>query len=185
MSGSASKPPKRKLPKKASRPARVRSRETTIPWLLIVALFFVYAISGLLLSAPTPPVWLWIPALVGTLLLVAGVHRPSLPGDKRDGLGLLAYLGALLTVVTLAIASNYVGAGEAFSDARFFSAVFLVAFLTSLAVILTAAATILTAQTSPALLTTMSYLSGLGVLVGTALLGLFIGGLIGYLAVGI
>lgn len=179
MSGSVPRPPK-----KAPRPTkRRRTNANALPWLLLVALFIAYAFSGLLLSAPTPPVWLWIPALIGTVLLVCGIHRPLQPDNKRDFVGITAYLGALLLVVSLAIAANYVGGGEAFDSARFFTALFLLAFLTSLAVVCTAAAAILSAQTGTQLLESMSYTSSLSVLLGTAFLGLFVGGLFGYLAV--
>ncbi|MFK8184120.1 MAG: hypothetical protein AB8B99_12160 [Phormidesmis sp.] len=180
MSGSVPKPPK-----KGPRPAKRRRKNAAMPWLLIVALFIVYALSGLLLSAPIPPFWLWAPALIGSALLIIGIHRPMQPDNKRDYVGILAYLGALALVVTLAIAANYVGKGEAFDNARFFTAVFLLAFLTLLSIVLTATAAIFSAQTGAKLLTTMSYRSSLGVLLGTSFLGLFVGGLIGYLSVGI
>jgi len=181
MSGSVPK-----SPKKAPRPAkRRRAYAPTLPWLTVVALFIVYALCGLLLSAPIPPPWTWGPALVGGALLTVGIHRPMQPGGKRDAVGLFAYIGALMLVVALAIAANYVGRGETFDNASFFNALFLIAFLTFLAVVLTAAASILSAQAGAKLLETSGYGSSLSVLLGTAFLGLFVGGLIGYLTVGI
>lgn len=190
---SPSNPPKRtpknprgKAPKRASQPAkRRRTSEAALPWLLIVALFIVCALSGLLLSAPMPPFWIWGPALVGNALLIVGIHRPLQPGSKRNWLGSLAYFGAFLLVVALAIAANYVGGSDTFDNARFFTALLLLAFLTLLSIVFTAAAAIFSAQTGAKLLETMGYKSSLSVLLGTSFLGFFIGGLIGYLTVGV
>lgn len=180
MSGSIPKPP-RKTPRPAK---RRRVSAPALPWLSVVALFIIYALSGLLLSAPTPPVWVWGPALIGSALMTSGIHRPLRLDEKRDVIGILAYVGALLLVVALAIAANYIGRGEAFDNARFFTALFLIAFLTFLSVVLTAAAAIFSAQVSARLLETNSYKSSLSILFGISFLGLFIGGLLGYATVG-
>lgn len=121
--------------------------------------------------------------------MIVGVHRPVLSGYKRSGCSgifiyLTACLGALALVIALAIAANYVGSDQAFDDVDFFTAIFLLAFLTLLSIVLTATAAIFSAKTGANLLEFMGYASSLAVLLGTSFLGLFVGGLTGYLTVG-
>ncbi len=181
MTGSSPQPPRPQPPRPPRVVKRRRSSRGAIPWALAIALFVVYVLIGLLLSVPAPPVWVWIPAAIGTVLLSLGLNRPVVPGKRRDGVRLLAYLGALLLVVALAVATNYIGSGESFDNARFFLAIFFLGLLMLLAVVLTAVATIVNAQTGSRLMQTMSYGRSLTMVLGTCLGGLLIGGLAGFL----
>jgi hypothetical protein len=179
MTRSSPKPPVKEAP----RPTSIRRPMNTslLPWATVGALFGIYVVIGLLLSLPAPPFWTWIPAVVGTGALVIGLNHPMAPGNSDDRVGLLAYVGAFLLVVALAIAANYIGNGQGFNDIRFFVALFGLAVLTLLAMALTAAAAIVSAQTGANLMQTMSYKSSLTVLMSTCFCGAFLGGLGGFL----
>lgn len=152
-----------------------------MPWVLLGALFVVYVLIGLLLSVPAPPIWIWVPAVVGTVLLSLGLNRPVVPGMRRDWVRLFAYAGALLLVVALAVATNYISNSENFDSVSFFLAIFVLGLLMLLAVVLTAVAAILNGQTGARLMQTMSYGRSLTTVVGTCLAGFLLGGLVGFL----
>ena len=62
MTGSSPRPPRSvKRRRSNNRPA--------LPIALVAALFVIYVLIGLLLSIPAPPVWVWVPAIVGTVLM--------------------------------------------------------------------------------------------------------------------
>jgi hypothetical protein len=180
MTRSSPKPPVKEAP----RPTGIRRypmNTSSLPWATVGALFGIYVVIGLLLSLPAPPFWTWIPAVVGTGLLAIGLNRPMAPGNSDDRVGLLAYVGAFLLVVALAIAANYIGDGQGFNDIRFFVALFGLAVLTLLSVALTAAAAVVSAQTGASLMQTMNYKSSMTVLMSTCFCGAFLGGLGGFL----
>ncbi len=162
-----------------------------LPWMTVGALFVIYVLIGLLLSVPAPPFWIWIPAVVGTVLLILGLNRPMAVssvagksvGKSTDRVGLLTYVGALLLVVALAIAANYIGGGQSFDNIRFFVAIFGLAVLTLLSIALTAAAAIISAQTGASLMQTMNYKRSMTILMSACFGGIFIGGLAGFLTV--
>jgi len=132
---------------------------------------------------PAPPFWVWIPAAIGMVLLAVGMDRPMVSGSRKNELGLLVYLGALLLVVALAIAANYIGSNQSFDDVRFFVALFGLAMLTLLAVVLTAAAAITSAQASAALMRTTSDARRLTVVLSTCFFGICLGGFIGFITI--
>lgn len=192
MTGSSPKP----SPNLASRLPRTRhyrANRPVFPKTTIGALFVVYILIGLLLSMPAPPFWTWIPAVVGTVLLVVGLNKPLAAGSVAGQLGqpagkltgqdgLLSYVGAFLLVVALAIAANYIGGGKGFDNIRFFVAVFGLAVLTLLAIALTAAAVIISAQTGASLRQIMSYKRSLTILMSACFWGILVGGLAGFLS---
>lgn len=170
------------LDKPQTPPRNSKRRRTTkplMPWALIGTLFILYVLIGLLLSAPTPPLWVWTLALLGTPLLVLGLNRPIAP-PVSERFELLAYLGAFLLVVALAIAANYTGSDQSFNDARFFVALLSLLLLTLLAVALTAAVALVSAQTGERLVQVMDYRPSISVLMGTCLVGLSMGALFGF-----
>ena len=194
MTGSSPQP----SPKLAPRPPRTRrhrAHRPVFPKRTVGALFVVYVLIGLLLSVPAPPFWVWIPAVVGTVLLALGLNRPmatgsaggklagKLAGKLTDQAGLLSYGGALLLVVALAIAANYIGGGQSLDDVHFLMAVLGLAVLTLLSIALTAAATITSAQTGASLMQIMDYKRSMTLLMGACFCGIFIGGLAGFLSV--
>ena len=87
-----------------------------MPWLSIGILFILYVLIGLMLSVPAPPYWVWIPAVLGSLMLVVGLTRPLVPTKPSGRSGLLTYLGGLMLVVPLAVAANYVGSEQSFEQ---------------------------------------------------------------------
>lgn len=159
---------------------RQRTKKPDIPLKQIGALFAVYVLVGLLLSLPAPPIWIWVPTIVGTVLLIWGLNRPMAVAGQADRVGLLSYMGALLLVMAMAIATNYIGAGQGFDDVRFFVAIFGLAVLTLLAVAVTAAAAITSAQAGALLMRTMDYNRSLIVLMSTCFFGTFLGALVGF-----
>lgn len=163
---------------------RRRANRPTLPWMTGGTLFVVYVFIGLLLSVPAPPLWIWVPAVVGTVLLILGLNRPatgSLGAGKSDWIGRLTYVGALLLVIALAIAANYIGGGQSFDNIRFFVAILGLALLTLLAIALTAAAAIVSAQTGARLMQTMDYRRSITILMSACFCGIFVGGLTGFL----
>ena len=189
MTGSSPKPSPNSTPRPPRSVQRRRTNRPTLPWMAVGASFMVYVLIGLLLSVPAPPFWIWIPAVVGTVLLILGLNRPTAArsvagqpvGKSTDRLGLLTYVGAFLLVVALAIAANYIGGGKGFDNIRFFVAIFGLAMLTLLAVALTAAAAIVSAQTGASLMQTMNYKRSLTILMSVCCCGIFVGGLAGFL----
>jgi hypothetical protein len=188
MTGSSPKPnsnPQNSKPsvrKPANKPAsRYPTKLPPIPWVTIGALFGIYVVIGLLLSLPAPPLLTWIPAVIGTGLMIWGLNRPMAVGNSSDRVGLLTYVGAFLLVVAIAIGANYIGGGKGFDDIRFFVALFGLAVLTILSVALAAAAAIVSAQTGASLMQNMGYKRSMSVLMSTCFLGALVGGLIGFL----
>lgn len=174
MTGSSPRPPRRVKRRRSSRPV--------LPLALIGALFVIYVLIGLLLSIPAPPIWVWVPAIVGTVLMSLGLNRPvAAIGQGRDPVGLFAYVGALFLVVALAIATNYIGGGQSFDNIRFFVGLLALALLTLLAIVLTAAAAVVNAQAGEQLRRTMDYNRSLTTVIGTCLAGTCMGGLAGFL----
>lgn len=143
----------------------------------MAALFAIYLLIGLLLSAPQPPYWVWIAALVAVPLLVFGFNRPIRVSGRFDPGGLMAYLGGLLMVIALAVAANYIGSAQSFETVRFFTAIFGLAALTLMVVVLTAAAAIVGAQAGARLMVKVSYQSSVMMLLSICFLGLCFGGL--------
>lgn len=188
MTGSSPKPSPN-LISRPSRTKRYRSNQPVFPKAAIGALFVVYILIGLLLSLPTPPFWIWIPAVIGTVLLVWGLNSPLATGSVAIASGkspsqaeLQSYVGALLLVVALAIAANYIGGGKSFDNIHFFVAVFGLALLTSLSIALTAAAAIISAQAGASLVQIMDYKLSLTIVMSTCFCGIFVGGLAGFLS---
>lgn len=183
MTGSRPKPSK-PVPSPPHSAKRRRANRPTLPWVMVGALVVVYVLIGLLLSVPAPPLWIWVPAVVGTVLLVLGLNRPiaaSSAADTSNWAGLLPYGGALLLVIALAIAANYIGGGQGFDNVRFFVAILGLVLLTLLAIALTAAAAIVSAQTGARLRQTMDYRRSITFLMSACFVGIFIGGLTGFL----
>jgi hypothetical protein len=168
-------------PKPSRTVKRRRPSQPTLPWVSVGTLFAVYVLIGLLLSAPMPPFVTWIPAVIGSVLLSWGLISPMAPGQVADRVGILAYVGGLLLVMALAIAANYIGGGEGFNNLSFFVAIFILALLTLLAVVLTGAAAIVNAQAAASLLEMMDYKRSLTYLLSTSFCGALLGGTIGYL----
>lgn len=160
---------------------RSRSAKPLMPWLLIGILFILYVLIGLMLSVPAPPYWVWIPAVLGTLMLVVGQTRPLVPYQPSGRSGLWAYLGGLLLVIPLAVAANYAGGDQSFDNIRFVVALVSLAMLTLLAVLLTAAVAIISAQTGAQLIRIIDYRRSLSVLPSACFSGIFLGGLAGFL----
>ena len=151
-----------------------------MPWFLIGILFVLYALIGLMLTVPAPPYWVWIPAILGTPMLVVGLMQPLIP-TKSSGRSGLAYLGGLLLVVPLAVAANYAGSEQSFDNIRFVAALVSLALLTLLAVLLTAAVAIISARAGARLLRIFDDRRSLSVLLLTCFTGAFLGGLAGFL----
>ncbi|MGC1306662.1 MAG: hypothetical protein WA885_05490 [Phormidesmis sp.] len=160
-------------------PKRRRAAKPTTPWRAIAALFVVYVLIGLILSVPMPPFWIWILAIVGSLLMILGLNPPGMPGKSSRLVGWLAYAGCFLLVIALAIATNYIGGGQTFDDLRFMVALVSLAALTLLAIVLAAAATIASAQASRGLMAVMTHRRSLTVVISTCLVGICLGGLAG------
>lgn len=159
---------------------RRRAGKPLTPWSLISTLFILYGVVGLLLSVPEPPYWIWVPAILGMLLLILGFHRPANAlGRKFDPAGWLSYLGGLLLVIAVAIGANYIG-GKSLEGMSFWVAVLGLAGFTLLSVVLTAAAAIVGAAVSTRLMQFMSYGQSLSVVMSTCIFGLCFGGLTGF-----
>lgn len=173
MTGSNPKPP---------RASRRRAVQPSKPWPLVSLLFLLYLLAGLLLSAPQPPFWLWILAAIAIPLLTIGLISPMAPGEPPKRTGLLTYLGGLLLTIALSIALNYVGSDQSFDNTGFFTAIFMLAALTLLAIGLAGATAIVSALAGDRLLQTNPYKSSLTTLLGAAFCGLLAGGLMGFLA---
>jgi len=181
MNGSNPKPPQfSPQPPKKRPPVRRRPVSMSTPWLLIGTLFIICVLMGLLLSIPQPPFWVWIATVLAMPIMVFGLIRPVNISGKRDRGGLFAYLGALVMVVALAVAANYIGSGEAVESVRFFSAIFILAALTLAVVLLTAAAAIVSAQLGARLMSQGGYSRSLTITMSTCLFGLCLGGLSGF-----
>jgi len=152
-----------------------------MPWALIGVLFSIYVVIGLVLSVPAPPYWVWGPAILGALILVFGLNRPAQSVGRRkiDPAGMLTYLGGLLLVVPLSVAANYIG-GKSLDGVSFSVALFGLAGFTLLAVVLTAAAGILSAQTGARLSALMAHGRSLGIVMSICIFGLALGGLLGF-----
>lgn len=177
MTGSSPTPPRPKLTRQTK---RRRAGQPMMPWNLIAALFGIYLGIGLLLSLPAPPYWVWIPAILGTLLLIFGLNRPASASAKRfDPVGILTYIGGLLLVIALAVGANYIG-GESLDGVSFGVAVFGLIGFTLLAVLLTAAAALVSALTGERLMQSMDYGRRLSIIVSTCIFGLGLGALIGF-----
>ncbi len=184
MTGSRPKPSSAKTVARpaAPRAAGVRRYPATMPsisWMTGGALFGLYLLIGLLLSVPSPPLWTWIPAVVGTGLLAIGLNRPMVSGQDGERVGLLTYVGAFLLVVALAIAANYIG-GKAFENIGFFVAILGLAVLTLLSVAIAAAAAIISAQTGASLMQTMDYKRSMTILLSSCFCGSLLGGVVGF-----
>ncbi|MEL6471798.1 MAG: hypothetical protein AAFQ74_18890 [Cyanobacteria bacterium J06623_4] len=147
------------------------------PWLMMVVLFVIHLLMGLLLSAPQPPYWVWIAALVAVPMMVFGFNRPIRVSGKFDPGGLMAYAGGLLMVVALAIAANYIGSEQSFESVRFFTAIFGLAALTLMVVFLTAGAAIVSAQVGAQLTSKNGYQKSMMIVLSLCFLGLCFGGL--------
>lgn len=160
---------------------RRRNSNSLMPWALISVLFALYVVIGLVLSVPAPPYWVWGPAILGTLLLVFGLNRPAQEVGRRkiDPIGLLTYLGGLLLAIALAVGTNYIG-GESLDGMSFLVALFGLAGFTLLAVVLTAAAGILSAQTGARLSALMAHSRSLGIVMSICIFGIALGGLLGF-----
>ncbi len=178
MTGSRPNPPPAS-PAPAFR--RRRAVKPLMPWGLISSLLILYILIGLMLSVSSPPYWVWIPAILGSGLLAAGLTQPLIGHQKPAQAGLMAYSGGLLLVVPLAVAANYVGGDQSFDNIRFAIALVSLAVLTLLAVLLTAAAAIVTARTGTQLMRTANYQRSLSVLLITCFSGILLGGLAGFL----
>ena len=166
-------------PKPSRRASRRRVVASPKPWPLVSALFIVYLLAGLLLSAPRPPFWTWIIIAIAVPLFTVGLTRPlAAAAEKRS---LSTYLGGFLLAIAFSIALNYVGTNQSFDDTRFFAALLMLGVLALLAVGLCIAAAILSTLAGERLLQTMNYKSSLSVLLGTAFGGICVGGLIGLL----
>lgn len=151
-----------------------------MPWPLIGLLFVIYLGMGLLLSLPSPPYWVWIPASLGSLFLIVGLNRPASAAAKRfDPVGILTYLGGLLLVIALAVGANYIG-GESLDGVSFSVAVVGLVGFTLLAVLLTAAAAIIGALIGDRLMQSMDYGRRLSIIVSICIFGLGLGALIGF-----
>ncbi|MGI8934744.1 MAG: hypothetical protein ACR2FS_11785 [Phormidesmis sp.] len=178
MAGSSPNPP---------RPARRRrAAKPLMPWALISILFLLYVLMGLLLSVPAPPYWIWVLVVLGIPLIAVGLSQPALSqsalSQQSARLRLLTYPGALLLVVALAIAANYIGSNQDFDNVRFFVALLGLVVLTLLAVMLTAAAVVVSAQIGDKLIRIVDYRQRLTVLMGAGFVGVGVGGLAGFLS---
>lgn len=178
MAGSSPNPP---------RPARRRrAAKPLMPWVLISILFLLYVLMGLLLSVPAPPYWIWGLVVLSIPLIAVGLSQPALGqpalSQQSARLRLLTYPGALLLVVALAIAANYIGSNQDFDNVRFFVALLGLVVLTLLAVMLTAAAVVVSAQIGDKLMRIVDYRKRLTVLMGTGFVGVGVGGLAGFLS---
>jgi hypothetical protein len=182
MTGSRPKPSVKTVSRttapKVANARRYPKNMASIPGMTVGALFGLYILIGLLLSVPMPPLWTWIPTIVGTALLTIGLNSPMASGKSHDRVGLLTYVGAFLLVVALAIAANYIG-GKPFENISFFLALLGFAFLTLLSVGLTAAAAIISAQTGASLMQKMDHKRSMTVLLSTCFCGALLGGVIG------
>ena len=166
-------------------PRRANRRRVVAPskaWPAVMALFSIYLLAGLLLSAPQPPFWTWIIIAIAIPLFTVGLTRPlalAQPSNKR---GFFTYLGGFLLAISFSIALNYVGSNESFNDTGFFVALLMLGVLMLLAVGLCIAAAIFSTLAGERLLQTMNYKSSLSVLLGTSFAGILVGGITGLLA---
>lgn len=117
-------------------------------------------------------------------MLVVGLVRPvAIAGNPSKGgwVGYgLTYVGALVMVIALAVAANYIGSEEAVESVRFFAAIFILAVLTLMVIVLTAAAAIVSAQVGSRLMSQGSYQRSLTITITTSFFGLCLGGLAGF-----
>ncbi len=173
MAGSSPNPPRLARRRRAAKPL--------MPWVLIGILFLLYVLMGLLLSVPAPPYWIWVLVALAIPLVAVGLSPLDLSADSARS-RLLIYPGALLLVVALAIAANYIGGDQAFDNISFLVALLGLVVLTLLAIMLAAAAVIVSDQISDRLIRIMDYQQRLIVLIGTGFAGAGLGGLIGFLS---
>ncbi|NJM96893.1 MAG: hypothetical protein HC800_06620 [Phormidesmis sp. RL_2_1] len=179
---------------------RRRSAKPLMPWVLIGLLFALYVLTGLLLSVPAPPPWVWALAVIGTLLLIFGLNRPvqsgqisgqisgqlsgqlsgQISGQMADRFELFVYLGGLFLVIALAIATNFIGGGQSFDDIRLMVALVGLALLTVLAIVLTAAVAIVLTIAGAKLMQILPYWRRVSILMGTCFIGILIGGIVGF-----
>jgi hypothetical protein len=162
--------------RKAKRRRENKPLLPSMPWALVGTLGILYVLIGLLLSAPMPPFWVWILALLGTPLLVVGLNRPNTP-QVSERFELLAYVGAFLLVVALAVAANFTGSDQ--SDTPLLVALLSFLLLTLLCVALTAAVAVMSALSGEKLMQMMDYRPSISLLMGTCLVGLAMGALAG------
>lgn len=175
-SSSGRKPPKPPKSPKSRKPRRAKS---SMPWAVMGVLFVVYGLMGLLMSVPMPPYWVWVAIALAIPLLVLGFNRPVLTNGKPDRGGLLAYVGALLMAITLAVSANYIGSENSFDDVPFLIAILGLAALTLLAVFLTAIAAILSAQAGNRIMASASYGRSVSMVMVISFMGLCLGGVVG------
>ena len=169
-------------PKPSRRASRRRVVAPSKPWPVVSALFLIYLLAGLLLSAPQPPFWTWIIIAIAIPLFTVGLTQPLTAEQPANKRGFSTYFGGFLLAIAFSIALNYVGTNESFDDTAFFAAVLMIGLLTLLAVGLCIAAAIFSTLAGERLLQTMNYKSSLSVLLGTSFAGILVGGLIGLLA---
>lgn len=172
MTAPTPKPPRRVKRRRIVAPAK--------PWPIVSALFLVYLLAGLLLSAPQPPFWTWIIIAIAIPLLTVGLTRPLAAASEKRSFS--TYAGGFLLAIAFSIALNYVGTTESFDNTRFLLAVLMIVVLILLAVGLCIAAAVLSTRAGERLLQTMNYKSTLSILLGTCFGGVCIGGLIGLFA---
>ncbi|MFE4105502.1 hypothetical protein [Almyronema epifaneia] len=176
--------------KGSSRRRRSRSprsgQEKTVPWGLLILCGLLYGFVGLFLASFPAPPWIWILALLGTLLQAIALAGPISLGRFRwlaaNSLAALAILGVGLLVVALAIAMNYGGTLdlEQITPTNVALSVLKIGIV---AIVAVALSSIMTAFLGDRLLLIFKRGAAMLVVAGTAVLGLGIGGLIGLVVV--
>jgi len=157
-----------------------------VPWRSFGLLVVVYGIAGLLLVAFAPPTWVWALALVGTFLQCLALAGPQallrLSRWKAWWATRFSCIGAGLLMVALAIATGHGGTNDIDSISLQETALNIGG--TALGIlVLTVVCTIVGALTGDCLVNRMGRnRSGL-ILAGICFSGLFLGGIIGLLAI--
>lgn len=176
---SPSPSPSGRKPPKSPKSRKPRRAKSSMPWAAMVILFVVYSLMGLLMSVPTPPYWVWLAIALAVPLLVLGCNRPVVISGKTDRGGCLAYVGALVMAIALAVSANYIGSENSFDDVPFLMAILGLAMLTLLAVFLTAIAAIFSAQAGNRIMASTSYGRSVSMVMIISFMGLCIGGVVG------
>ncbi len=173
-------PAPRRRPRR--RPRRQLAQQSTFPWLWLGGCFALYAAAGVILAAFPAPYWIWYLALGGTLMQAIVLAGPRalaqvhwLPANL---LAILAILATGATGAALAISLNQAGTDN-LDDIVPQATVLEVALFCAVALLIAAAAAILSAETGDRLLLRFRRYQTSLILAAFCVLGLGLGGLMG------
>jgi len=144
----------------------------------------LYAAAGTVMSAFPAPYWIWNLALGGAIAQSLALAGPKALRRARwwkaNLLVLLAIIGAGLLGIAVAIALGFAGTDN-LDDIEVQATAFAVILLGFLALLITASAAVMTAETGDRLIYSFSRLQTTLVLAATCIMGLGLGALIGLL----